>query len=101
MGARMKIKVLLFLIFSVILLCSCSVETEEKLNGIKDSENTEIEKINNNENLEEKILNNKEHDEIIEQIVNDIRMKSGVQEDIELSDIKRIQDTLLCRRIAY
>ncbi|MDD4046086.1 MAG: hypothetical protein PHE34_02960 [Tissierellia bacterium] len=94
MEKRMKIKVLLFLIFSMILLSSCSAETEEKLNGIKDSEITEIEKINNNnENPEEEILNNKEHDEIIEQIVNDIRMESGVTEDIELSDIKRIHDT--------
>jgi len=76
MEKRMKIKVLLFLIFSMILLSSCSAETEEKLNGIKDYENTEIEKINNNnENPEEEILNNKEHDEIIEQIVNDIRME--------------------------
>jgi hypothetical protein len=94
MEKRMKIKVLLFLIFSVIILSSCSVKTEEKLNGIKDSENAELEKINNNtENPEEEILNNKEHDKIIEQIVNDIRMESGVTEDIELSDIKRIQDT--------
>ena len=58
MEKRMKIKVLLFLIFSMILLSSCSVKTEEKLNGIKGSENTEIEKINNNnENPEEEIFN--------------------------------------------
>jgi PBP1b-binding outer membrane lipoprotein LpoB len=93
-GQKMKIKLLVFLIFSLIIFSSCSVATEKEIQGIEDSQNTEEEKVNNNAiEIEEKVIDNKGHDEILEQVIKDIKVESGVKEDIELSDIKRIQDT--------
>jgi|LSQX01.2.fsa_nt_gb hypothetical protein len=91
---KLKSKLLwVFLIFSVMILGSCSLASKEKLNTIENYKDTEIGKVNNKKNETEEIINSKKHDEILEQIVNDIKVESGVEEDIELSDIKRIRDT--------
>lgn len=92
----MQRKALLVLIFLVIILSSCSIETEEKLIDKKDYSNPEEKEVNNNdiENAVGGKINNKEDSEItVEQIINDIKIESGITEDIELSDIKKIQDT--------
>lgn len=78
----MKSKELLFLIISVIILSSCSAKTDDKLNDKKDSENIAEEKLS------------KSNTEItVEQIINEIKIESEIKEDVELSDIKKIQDT--------
>ena len=98
MEASMKSKVFL-LIFLVLILSSCSFQTDNKASD-KNDLNIE-EKLNaedaaegqNNENTDEEFNNKENHADILDRIINDIKNESEIYKDIKLADIKKIQDT--------
>ncbi len=98
MEAGMKSKVFL-LIFLVLILSSCSFQTDNKASDKNNLEN--VEGLNaedaaegqNNENTDEEFNNKENHADILDRIINDIKNESEIYKDIKLTDIKKIQDT--------